>query len=52
LTDGTTAITDAVLQDSYHTYCDPRFNAQQCLALAFLIAEALENERHPMREES
>ena len=44
-TGGAQAITDAALQDRYHTYCDPRLNAQQSLELAFLMAEALKEER-------
>jgi 3-deoxy-7-phosphoheptulonate synthase len=39
------AITDAGLKDRYHTYCDPRLNAQQSLEMAFLMAEALKEER-------
>ncbi len=42
---GTQAITDASLADRYHTHCDPRLNASQSLELAFLIAEALKDER-------
>jgi 3-deoxy-7-phosphoheptulonate synthase len=42
---GTQAITEASLADRYHTHCDPRLNASQSLELAFLIAEALKNER-------
>lgn len=52
LTEGTKAIIDAMLQDRCHTYGNTGFNAQQCLALAFLMAEALECERHPGREVS
>ncbi len=48
----TRAITDAALQDRYHTYCDPRLNAQQSLELAFLMAEALKEERQLMRAAS
>ncbi|MCB1971593.1 MAG: 3-deoxy-7-phosphoheptulonate synthase class II [Geminicoccaceae bacterium] len=44
-TGGAQAITDAGLSDRYHTYCDPRLNAQQSLELAFLMAEALRDER-------
>ena len=44
------AITDAALQARYHTYCDPRLNAQQSLDLAFLMAEALKEERQLLRE--
>src|SRR3546814_16152350 len=42
---GAQAISDATLGDRYHTHCDPRLNAKQSLALAFLIAEALKEER-------
>ena len=51
-TGGAQAITDAGLQDRYHTYCDPRLNAQQSLELAFLMAEALKDERQPLRAAS
>ena len=40
------------LQDRYHTYCDPRLNAQQSLELAFLMAEALKEERQMLRAAS
>ena len=42
---GAAAVTDATLGDRYHTHCDPRLNASQALELAFLIAEALKDER-------
>jgi 3-deoxy-7-phosphoheptulonate synthase len=48
-TGGAQAITDACLQDRYHTYCDPRLNAQQALEMAFLMAEALKEERQALR---
>ena len=51
-TGGAQAITDAALQDRYHTYCDPRLNAQQSLELAFLMAEALKDERQTLRAAS
>ena len=51
-TGGAQAITDAGLQDRYHTYCDPRLNAQQSLELAFLMAEALKEERQLLRAAS
>lgn len=44
-TGGAEAITDEKLADRYHTHCDPRLNASQSLELAFLIAEALKDER-------
>ena len=51
-TGGAQAITDACLKDRYHTYCDPRLNAQQSLELAFLMAEALREERAALRQAS
>jgi 3-deoxy-7-phosphoheptulonate synthase len=51
-TGGAQAITDAGLRDRYHTYCDPRLNAQQSLELAFLMAEALKEERQALRAAS
>lgn len=42
---GAQAITEARLGDAYHTFCDPRLNAAQSLELAFLMAEALKEER-------
>ena len=42
---GAHAITEERLGDRYHTLCDPRLNASQGLELAFLIAEALKQER-------
>lgn len=38
---GSRSITEAGLSDRYHTFCDPRLNADQALELAFLIAETL-----------
>ena len=46
---GVAAITEAGLQDRYHTYCDPRLNASQALELAFLVAEEVRAQR-PVRE--
>ncbi len=51
-TGGAQAITDAALKDRYHTYCDPRLNAQQSLELAFLMAEALKEERQSLSKAS
>ena len=51
-TGGAQAITDAGLSDRYHTYCDPRLNAQQALEMAFLMAEALKEERQLLRAAS
>ncbi|MEA2954445.1 MAG: 3-deoxy-7-phosphoheptulonate synthase, partial [Alphaproteobacteria bacterium] len=39
------AITDADLNDRYHTFCDPRLNAEQAIELAFLLAELIKAER-------
>jgi 3-deoxy-7-phosphoheptulonate synthase len=44
-TGGARAITDADLDDRYHTFCDPRLNAEQSIELAFLLAELLKVER-------
>ena len=51
-TGGAQAITDARLSDRYHTYCDPRLNAQQSLEMAFQMAEALRAERTALRKAS
>ncbi|MBV1701621.1 MAG: 3-deoxy-7-phosphoheptulonate synthase class II [Hyphomicrobiales bacterium] len=40
-TGGARAISDAELHDRYHTYCDPRLNAEQAIEVAFLVAELL-----------
>ncbi len=42
---GALEITEEALGDRYHTHCDPRLNASQSIELAFLIAEALKQER-------
>jgi 3-deoxy-7-phosphoheptulonate synthase len=44
-TGGARAISDAELRDRYHTYCDPRLNAEQAIEVAFLVAELLKAER-------
>jgi 3-deoxy-7-phosphoheptulonate synthase len=44
-TGGARMITDADLNDRYHTFCDPRLNAEQAIELAFLLAELLKDER-------
>ncbi|ACK49106.1 phospho-2-dehydro-3-deoxyheptonate aldolase [Methylocella silvestris BL2] len=44
-TGGARAISDADLHDRYHTYCDPRLNAEQAIEVAFLIAELLKTGR-------
>ncbi len=35
------AVREEDLLPRYHTHCDPRFNADQALELAFLVAEEL-----------
>jgi 3-deoxy-7-phosphoheptulonate synthase len=44
-TGGARAITDADLNDRYHTVCDPRLNAEQTIDRAFLLAELIQSER-------
>ena len=44
-TGGARAISEADLSDRYHTYCDPRLNADQSLELAFLVADLLKRGR-------
>jgi 3-deoxy-7-phosphoheptulonate synthase len=44
-TGGARALSDADLSDRYHTYCDPRLNAEQALELAFLVAELVKKDR-------
>jgi 3-deoxy-7-phosphoheptulonate synthase len=44
-TGGARAISDEDLRDRYHTYCDPRLNAEQSIEVAFLVAELLKTER-------
>jgi 3-deoxy-7-phosphoheptulonate synthase len=44
-TGGARALSDADLSDRYHTYCDPRLNAEQALEIAFLTAELIKRER-------
>ena len=44
-TGGAHAITDEDLHDRYHTFCDPRLNADQALEMAFLVAEELKKEQ-------
>jgi 3-deoxy-7-phosphoheptulonate synthase len=44
-TGGARAISEADLSDRYHTYCDPRLNAEQAIEVAFLVAELLKTER-------
>jgi len=47
---GAQAISEARLGDRYHTHCDPRLNATQALELAFLISEALKDERNQLKQ--
>ena len=44
-TGGARAISEADLNDRYHTVCDPRLNAEQAIDLAFLLAGLLKKER-------
>ena len=44
-TGGARAISENDLRDRYHTYCDPRLNAEQAIEVAFLVAELLKSER-------
>jgi len=44
-TGGARAISENDLRDRYHTYCDPRLNAEQSIEVAFLVAELLKSER-------
>ena len=44
-TGGARAISESDLRDRYHTYCDPRLNAEQSIEVAFLVAELLKSER-------
>jgi 3-deoxy-7-phosphoheptulonate synthase len=44
-TGGARAISEGDLSDRYHTFCDPRLNAEQAIEVAFLIAELLKTER-------
>lgn len=44
-TGGARAISDEDLNSRYHTFCDPRLNAEQSIDLAFLLAELLKQER-------
>ncbi len=47
-TGGAVAISDESLASRYQTQCDPRLNASQSLEMAFLIAEALKDEREAL----
>ena len=45
-TGGLDDISEADLNDLYHTHCDPRLNANQAIELAFLIADELKTNGH------
>lgn len=47
-TGGARAISDEDLHDRYHTYCDPRLNAEQAIEMAFLTADLLKRQRSAM----
>ena len=49
-TGGARAINEEDLHDRYHTYCDPRLNAEQAIEIAFMVADLLNEERaaHPL----
>jgi 3-deoxy-7-phosphoheptulonate synthase len=44
-TGGAREISEDDLRNRYHTYCDPRLNAEQAIEVAFLIAELIKRER-------
>ena len=44
-TGGARAISETDLHDRYHTYCDPRLNAEQAIEMAFMLAELLKAQR-------
>ncbi len=44
-TGGARAISEEALNDRYHTFCDPRLNAEQSIEVAFLLAELIKQER-------
>jgi len=43
---GSYEVTEAQLGERYHTHCDPRMNANQALEMAFLLSDALKDERN------
>ena len=47
-TGGARAISEGDLSSRYHTFCDPRLNAEQAIEVAFLIAQLLKDERSHM----
>ena len=44
-TGGARALQETDLRDRYHTYCDPRLNAEQAIEISFLVADLLKQER-------
>ena len=44
-TGGARALSDSDLHDRYHTYCDPRLNAEQAIEMAFLVSDLLKAQR-------
>lgn len=42
---GARAISEADLRNRYHTYCDPRLNAEQAIEMAFMAADLLKAQR-------
>src|SRR3954454_1057263 len=44
-TGGARVISEEDLHDRYHTYCDPRLNAEQAIEIAFQVAGLLNEER-------
>jgi 3-deoxy-7-phosphoheptulonate synthase len=44
-TGGARGLSEADLRNRYHSYCDPRLNAEQAIEVAFLVAELLKAER-------
>ncbi len=44
-TGGRAAVSETDLAARYHTYCDPRLNAEQALEVAFKVAELLKSQR-------
>jgi 3-deoxy-7-phosphoheptulonate synthase len=49
-TGGAKAVSDADLNDRYHTFCDPRLNADQALEIAFMTSELIKRERQARGE--
>jgi 3-deoxy-7-phosphoheptulonate synthase len=44
-TGGARVISEADLHDRYHTFCDPRLNAEQSVEMAFMVADLLKAQR-------